>query len=132
MNEKLAQCGPGVLRTIRCIVCPTGCEIQVKDVNGEITFEGYTCERGLNYAKEEFTAPKRLLTSTMKVENGFLSMIPVRSDKTILKAQLKQAVKELSKVKLRAPIKMGEVLIKNILGSNANIIASRDIDELHS
>ncbi|MHA1687790.1 MAG: DUF1667 domain-containing protein [Promethearchaeota archaeon] len=121
-----------VIAEIRCIVCPTGCLIQVKkDEEGNITFSGYTCNRGLEYAKQEFYEPKRILTSTIRVENGFLPLIPVRSDKPILKERVFDALKEIAKKKVRPPIHAGDVLIENILGLRVNIIASRDLDKSH-
>jgi len=119
------------IKIIRCIVCPTGCEIKVKKEVGEkVTFEGYTCERGLEYAQQEFYEPKRILTSTMRIENGLLPLIPVRTDKAILKEKLKDVLVEIAKKELQAPIKMGDILIENILGLGANIIASRDLVKL--
>ncbi len=113
---------------IRCIICPTGCEVDVKRTSeGEIEFEGYTCNRGLDYAKQEFFAPKRVLTTTIRVKNGFLPLIPVRVDKAILKKDLNEALNVIAKKEVEAPIKMGDILIENIAGEDANIIASRDM-----
>jgi len=114
-------------KDIRCIVCPTGCLIHVENVNGELIIEGHTCKRGEEYSREEFIAPKRILTTTMRVENGFLPLIPVRSDIPILKDKLEETLKEIASSKRKAPIKMGDVLIENVLGLNVNIIASRDL-----
>jgi len=116
-------------KEIRCIVCPTGCLVHVENVNGELVIEGHSCNRGEEYAREEFIAPKRILTTTMRVENGFLPLIPVRSDKPLPKERLQEALKEIAITEVEAPIKMGEVLIKNVLGLNTNIIASRDLAE---
>jgi len=80
--------------------------------------------------REEFVSPKRILTTTMRVESGFLPLIPVRSDKPIPKERLQAALKQIALTKIKAPIKMGELLIKNVLGLNANIIASRDLTEI--
>lgn len=66
----------------------------------------------------------------MQIENGFLPLVPVRSDKPILKDHLEEALKEIAQTKIKAPIKMGEILIKNILGLEVNIIASRDLIEI--
>ncbi|MFX0017221.1 MAG: DUF1667 domain-containing protein [Promethearchaeota archaeon] len=119
------------IKIIRCIVCPTGCEIKVKKgANEKVTFEGYTCERGLEYAQQEFYEPKRILTTTMRIENGLLPLIPVRTDKAILKEKLKDVLAEIAVMKLKAPIKMGDILIENVLGLGANIIASRDLIKL--
>ena len=64
----MAESSKSVIKVIRCIVCPTGCSIKVigKD-NKNVTFEGYTCNRGLEYAQQEFYEPKRILTSRRPV-----------------------------------------------------------------
>jgi len=117
-----------VLKTIRCIVCPTGCEIKVKEnPEGEVNFEGYTCRRGLEYAKQEFYEPKRVLTTTIRIDNGFLPLVPVRVDKAIPKQNLEEALDKIAKTIVKAPIKMGDILIENIVGDEANLIASRDL-----
>lgn len=124
----MVECQDEVLKEIRCIVCPTGCNIQVKrNEEGEITYEGYTCKRGLDYAKQEFLAPKRVLTTTMRVKNGFLPLVPVRTDIAILKEKLTDALEEIAVKVIEAPIKAGQVLIENVAGSDGNIIASRDL-----
>jgi len=130
-NRKMEKCeDAGVIDTIRCIVCPTGCEIDVKRTpDGEVEFEGYTCTRGLDYAKQEFFAPKRVLTTTIRVKNGFLPLLPVRVDQAILKENLNDALDTIAKTEVEAPIKMGDILIKNIAGEEANIIASRDMSK---
>ncbi|MBY9017481.1 MAG: DUF1667 domain-containing protein [Candidatus Lokiarchaeota archaeon] len=118
------------VKVIRCIVCPTGCEIKaIKDPNNEITFEGYTCERGLDYAKQEFYEPKRILTTTIRVENGFIPLIPVRTDKPILKDKLNEVLMIIAQTVVNAPIKMGDILINDVLNSGVNIIASRDLSK---
>ncbi|MFX1570063.1 MAG: DUF1667 domain-containing protein [Promethearchaeota archaeon] len=121
---------PEGFKDIRCIVCPTGCLVHVENVNGELIIEGHSCKRGEEYAREEFIAPKRILTTTMRVEDGFLPLIPVRSDKPIPKDKLDDSLKVIAKVKIKAPIKMGDILIKNILELDVNIIASRDLLEI--
>jgi len=128
----MTECTTDIVATIRCIVCPTGCEIQVKKnaTTGEITFEGYTCKRGLEYAQQEFYEPKRILTTTIRVENGFLPLIPVRTDVPILKDKLKEALEVIAKKKLKAPIEVGDVLIEKILGLDVNVIASRNLNKL--
>ena len=114
-------------KEIRCIVCPTGCLVHVENINGELIIEGHSCKRGEEYAREEFIAPKRILTTTMRVENGFLPLIPVRSDRLIPKDRLRDALKEIAQTVANAPIKMGDILIENVLSLEINIIASRDL-----
>ena len=114
-------------KTVRCIVCPTGCEIHVKNVNGELIIDGHTCKRGEVYAKTEFVAPKRILTTTMRIKNGLLPLIPVRTNIPILKEKLDEVLKLIALKELEAPVKMGDILIPDVLNLGANVIASRDL-----
>jgi CxxC motif-containing protein len=120
---------PEGFKEIRCIVCPTGCLVHVENVNGELIIEGHSCKRGEEYAREEFISPKRILTTTMRVENGFLPLIPVRSDKAVPKDKLEETLRKIAATKIKAPIKMGDVLIEKVLELDINIIASRDLSE---
>ncbi|MFX1573162.1 MAG: DUF1667 domain-containing protein [Promethearchaeota archaeon] len=133
MSAKLSEDDqnlPEGFKDIRCIVCPTGCLVHVENVNGELIIEGHSCKRGEEYAREEFIAPKRILTTTMRVENGFLPLIPVRSNVPIPKEKLKETLKEIAETVVKAPIKMGDILIHNVIGLNVNIKASRDLSEI--
>ncbi len=118
---------PEGFKGIRCIVCPTGCLVHVENVNGELIIEGHSCKQGEEHAKEEFISPKRILTTTMRVENGFLPLIPLRSNKPIPKEKLKETLKLIAETRTKAPIKMADILIKNVSGLNININARRDL-----
>ena len=122
---------PEGFKDIRCIICPTGCLVHVENINGELIIEGHSCNRGEEYAREEFVSPKRILTTTIRVENGFLPLVPVRSDKPILKDKLREVLKEIAQTVIKAPIKMGDILIEDVLGLEINIIASRDLVTRH-
>jgi CxxC motif-containing protein len=121
---------PEGFKDIRCIICPTGCLVHVENINGELIIEGHSCKRGEEYAKEEFVSPKRILTTTMQVQNGFLPLVPVRSDKPIPKEKLKETLKLIAETQTKAPIKMGDILLQDVLGLDINIIASRDLIEI--
>ena len=121
---------PEGFKDIRCIICPTGCLVHVENVNGELIIEGHSCKRGEEYGREEFISPKRILTTTMRVENGFLPLIPVRSENPIPKDKLEETLKEIAKIITQAPIIMGDILLENVLGLDINIIASRNLPKL--
>ena len=107
-----------------CIVCPKGCRIKV-DNEGNIS--GYTCLRGLNYVKEELTCPKRMLTSTVKVSNRKDTYVSVKTSSSIPKNLLLKVMEELKKASVEAPVKMHQVLLKNIFDINVDIIATKEI-----
>lgn len=107
-----------------CIVCPKGCRITV-DEEGKIS--GYTCLRGLNYVKQELVDPRRTLTSTFKVSGSTLLVCPCKSSQTLPKDRVKDVVKEIAKLDIKAPIKMHQVVIENVLGLGVDIIATKEI-----
>jgi CxxC motif-containing protein len=89
----------------------------------------YQCKKGREYAQIEFKAPLRVLTTTVITEGGHRAMLPIRTDKPIPKNKLKDCVKALAKVKVKPPIKVGEVLFRNIGGTEADILATMTINK---
>ena len=106
-----------------CIMCPMGCELEVnKSKNGEITVTGNTCVRGEVYGKEEVTAPKRMLTALVRTEKGVL---PVKTTKPIPKNMVFKVNQEIGKLQIKSA-KSGNKLIKNVLGTGADIVVTGD------
>jgi len=110
---------------ITCIVCPLGCRITVQGEGGMIdSIEGHGCKRGEQYARDEFIHPVRILTSSVKVKNGNVPLVPVRSDKPVPKEMLLKCMEEIKKAEVAAPVKYRDIVIENILGTGINIIAT--------
>ncbi|WAW15058.1 DUF1667 domain-containing protein [Peptostreptococcus equinus] len=110
-----------------CIVCPVGCHLTVTKEENQYNVNGNTCKRGEIYAQQEMIAPKRNIASTIRVEDGFLNLVPVKTDKQIPKEMIFDVMKEINKYRVTAPIKVGDILIENILGTGSNIVATRNI-----
>lgn len=108
-----------------CIVCPMGCHLKIDIKTLKVT--GNTCPRGAIYAKEELSAPKRVVTSTVKIVGGLHNRLPVKTDVAIPKELNFDCMKLLNNIEVKAPIKRGDIIIENILGIGANIIACRDM-----
>ena len=113
---------------ITCIICPNGCQITVSETpGGPLEIIGSTCKRGTEYAGQEYRDPKRMLITTMRVDGGTLPVVPVRSNKELPKERIFDAVEHVSHITLRAPIKMGTVVVPNLLNLGVDVIASRDM-----
>jgi CxxC motif-containing protein len=116
-------------RKFTCIMCPLGCTVTVKaDDSGNI-FEiiGSRCLKGEKYIRDEFSAPKRVLTSTVAIDGAKFGRLPVRTSDFIPKDRIFDLMKEIQKIKAKAPIKIGDVILKNILGLGVDIVATRDL-----
>lgn len=112
-----------------CIMCPLGCEVTVRlDEHGEIKETvGAKCPKGERYAAEELKHPKRVLTTTVAIDGAAHARLPVRSSSLIPKDRIIECIHEAEKVRARAPVRIGDVIIRNILGTSCNMIASRDL-----
>lgn len=106
-----------------CIVCPKGCHIVVDGDN----ISGYTCLRGLNYVKQESIDPRRTLTTTVKVNDKNIRVCPVKSSDTLPKDKLFASMEEINKISVDLPIKLHQVVIKNILNTGVDIITTKEI-----
>ena len=112
-----------------CIVCPIGCELIVKKVGAKIIdIKGYKCPKGKEYAIQEVTNPQRILMTVVKVRGGSLPTVSVKTAKPIPKAKLFEAVKYLSKLELKPPIKIGDVIVDDIVGTGVPIVATRNVN----
>ncbi|MGB9681587.1 MAG: DUF1667 domain-containing protein [bacterium] len=111
------------MKILTCIVCPVGCKIKI-DENGNIN--GARCERGINFVKRELLSPQRILTTTVKIENGIVKVLPVKSSIPISKERLKEIVKEVSRVSVKAPIRIGDTIYEI---DGIKIIATRSVEK---
>lgn len=105
-----------------------GCELTVTLEGGKfVSVTGNTCPRGAKYAEDEVTAPKRMLTSTVRIKGGFLPLLPVVSKTVMPKGKVLEAAQALRSVEVQAPVKAGDVVVANILNTGVDIIASRNM-----
>lgn len=117
---------------IICVGCPMGCETTLHiDTRGKVTkIEGYKCKEGRQFVMEEYQNPVRVFTTTLLTENTPRPLLPVRSDRPILKTKMEDAARVLAPLRVKPPIKGGQVIFKNLLNTGADIIATDDlIDE---
>lgn len=118
-------------KDIVCITCPRGCTIHVEyDKDRIIAMEGYTCKRGAEYAKNEILEPKRMVTSSVKIENAKYPVLPCKTNRPVRKDLMFDVMKEVCKIEAHAPVKQGEVLIKNVCGTDADIIATQTLEKV--
>ena len=109
-------------KTLTCIECPLGCEIEVTIENGKVLFvQGNGCLRGKSYAIAEVTCPKRVVTSTVRAENG--EMIPVKTDRPVRKDAIFDVMKKINETTCKVPVCLGDILVENIC-DDANLIVA--------
>ena len=113
------------MKELTCIVCPRGCRLSIDD---NLNVTGNSCPRGAEYAKNELTNPKRMITSIMRVKNRENTVVSVKTSVAIPKGMIFEVMEEINKVGVEAPTHIGDVAIKDVLGTGADIIITKNID----
>lgn len=112
------------MKELICIVCPKGCHLKI-DENMNVTGNG--CIRGVKYGVDELINPTRMVTSTVLINNGVISRLPVVTSMPIPKDKIREVMEIINKIQVEAPIYVGDIVYENILDLGVNIVSTRDI-----
>ena len=113
-------------REFICVTCPMGCTISAIVEGSELVeVQGQACRRGIAFVREELTAPKRTLTTTVRVAGGALPLVPVRSREPLPKGIVLDVAARLRAVELVAPVAAHQVVMADALGSGVDIVTTR-------
>lgn len=115
-------------KILTCINCPVGCRMTVLlDENGKfLSVTGNTCPRGAKYAEQESTLPLRMITAVLPVA-GSAVPLSVKTSAPVPKDMIPEIMKALADVSLHAPIAAGDVVVRDILHTGSDIVATRNI-----
>ncbi len=118
-----------------CTTCPSECLLTVeieRSADGALvevrSVTGNSCPRGDKFAHQELTCPMRVLTTTVAVSGGDEALLPVRTAEAIPLALHAQTMTLIRDLVVNAPIRMGDVVLEDLLGTNIDLVASMDID----
>ena len=141
------------MKEIICITCPKGCRLKVDEESFAVT--GNSCPRGAVYGANELRSPVRVVTSTVVVEPAGTSIarpqspdclprtsdacpyggagrdlprrLPVKTDRPIPKGKIFEVMAEIAKVRVHAPVRVGDILIPNVAGTDGNVVATKNL-----
>jgi len=114
---------------LTCIQCPIGCALTVKVDRDNVTVSGNSCPRGVKYGIKEVTEPSRTVTSTVAVEGGTIPRLSVKTRSDIPKDMIFSVMEQIKKTKAAAPVKTGDVIIKNVCDTGVDVIATKSIEK---
>ena len=118
------------VKELICIGCPLGCPITVTMNGNEVAdVNGNTCKRGDVYARKEVTNPTRIVTSTIRVKGGAEDMVSVKTKEDIPKGKIFDCVKALKGIEKEAPVKIGDVILKDVAGTGVDIVATKHVEK---
>lgn len=114
-------------RILTCIGCPLGCTLTALPGEAGWEISGYTCKRGLDYAKKELTRPERTVTSTVRVRGGAANVTSVRTATDIPKDAIFTVMKAINALVVPAPVAIGDVLCPDVAGTGVALIATKAV-----
>lgn len=114
--------------TYLCTSCPLGCRLEVDAAEGDVVeIRGFGCKLGERYAKQEHTDPRRPVSTTVSIAGGVLPRLPVRAAEAFPKDLVRGLVAELRHVRVSAPVRRGQVVAHDMLGTGIDVIATRHL-----
>jgi CxxC motif-containing protein len=114
-------------KNITCIICPQGCSLKITGTKNNLVVEGGNCQKGVDYAIEETTSPKRVLTSSCKLVDGALPVVSVKTLKPIPKQKISEAMEEIKKHVQKAPVKVGDVLVADLCSTGVSLVCTKTV-----
>ena len=114
---------------IICIMCPLACRVTVT-IDDEDTIIGatnYLCKEGEKYAIAEYKFPGRILTTTILTEDSSRKLLPVRTSRPVPKERLMEVMYFLSQIKVKPPVKMGQVILPNIRKTGVDLVSTDEL-----
>ena len=113
-----------------CINCPLGCVLTVeRKESGEVTVSGNTCPRGAEYGRTEATAPKRVLTSTVRIRGERGRVVPVKTAAPVPKEKIGACMEALKEAEVELPVQIGDVVMKDVAGTGVGVVVTKGIGE---
>ena len=112
-------------RNLTCIGCPLGCALVAVPNGDGYDISGYTCKRGLEYAKKELTCPARTVTSTVRISGGAVPVTSVRTASDVPKDTIFRVMEAINALVVPAPVQIGDVLCEDIAGTGVALVATK-------
>lgn len=115
------------MKELVCIVCPNGCTLHIEEDGKNIKVSGQKCRKGLTFAQNEITNPMRTICSTVRTAFESVPVLPVKVSCEIPKDKIFEVMQEINRITVHDRIGTGDIIIKNVCGTNADIIATSNI-----
>ena len=112
-------------KSLICINCPRGCHLEISGENDNWNVSGNQCPRGVQYAIQEATDPRRMVTAAVPAIPG-KPCAAVRTSAPLPVAMIPELLNTLYKMQLSEPAKRGDVLLANWKNSGIDVIFSAD------
>ncbi len=113
---------------LTCVLCPVGCELEVRPGGaGGPEVRGNQCDKGVPFAVEEVLRPMRNLATSVPVRGTAARMVSVRLSRPVPREMIFPVLAEIAGLRPEAPVRRGQVLVADVLGTGADVVATRTV-----
>jgi CxxC motif-containing protein len=117
-----------IIDRLTCVLCPVGCELEVsRDGSSDVQVIGNQCDKGIPFAVEEVLRPMRNLATSVPVRGTAATMVSVRLSGPVPREMIFPILAEIARLRPEAPVRRGQVLIADVLGTGVDVIATRTV-----
>jgi CxxC motif-containing protein len=116
-----------MVERLTCVLCPLGCELEVERVGDDLQVRGGQCEKGESFAAEEILQPKRNLATSVPLRGTVARMVSVRLTGPVPRDRIFPILAEISDLRPELPVRRGDILIRDVLGTGVDVIATRTV-----
>ena len=107
-----------------CVTCPNGCRMTVEADEGKVlSVAGALCKRGAKYAEEECVAPKRMVTTLVRVA-GRRAPLSVKTAAPVPKEKIFDVLAAVHSAQAAPPARIGDVVLADVCGTGVDILAT--------
>ncbi|HEX7425126.1 MAG TPA: DUF1667 domain-containing protein [Terriglobales bacterium] len=111
-----------------CVVCPTSCLVNAEWNSTELLRTDHSqCKLAWDYVRGEIFDPRRTVTTTVRVDDGDLPLVSVKTDPPVPKGTVFEVMQHLAQVVVTAPVNIGDIVVTDVLGTGSNIVATKKI-----
>ena len=118
-----------VIDRLTCVLCPVGCELEVRRDGRDLDIQGHQCDKGVDFAREEILHPKRNLATSVPLAGTADRMVSVRLSAPVPRALIHPILEEIGRLRPRPPVRRGDILLRDVSGTGADVIATRTLSD---
>jgi CxxC motif-containing protein len=116
-----------------CVMCPNGCLIEAELTDSHPpklkSLTGNRCKKGKFWVSQEIENPARTIATSLPVSEGNFGSVSVRTVRAVPREKIfdvMEAIRALGT--LKAPLRIGQVLLKNPAGTDTDIVVTRQVE----
>jgi len=109
--------------------CSKKSDVNVNIYNDNLKINNHLCNKKDNLTKLNIDSKCDIFTTVVRIKGSDCNVVPVKSSRPLNKSLWLECSKVLSRIHVGAPIKLGDIICKNILNTGVDIICTKSIDK---